>query len=323
MTETPPHGLQFFPVPLFASVMGVGGLSLAWRRAATVYDVPTGVATALFWVALTMFAVLVVAYAAKWLRYPAAAWAEAKHPIRMAFVPTITIATLIIATAGQTIMPDVARVLWWVGALGHVALTVAILTAWFEREDIGLTQMTPAWFIPIVGNVVTPLAAHKIGSVEFAWFAFGIGLIFWMALLPLLLFRLLLHENPMPPKLLPSLAIFVAPPSVALLSWVALTGEAPSTPPTRILYGCVLVFVALVAGQYPKLRKVPFAIPYWAFTFPAAAAAAAATTMAGALAARAYDVVAIALLAVASVIVAGVFALTLRAAVRGQICVPE
>lgn len=323
MTETQPHGLQFFPVPLFASVMGVGGLSLAWRRAAKVYDVPTGVATALFWVALAMFALFVAAYAAKWVRFPAAAWAEARHPIRMAFVPTITIAALIVATAGQTIMPDVARVLWWIGAVGHLALTVAILSAWFEREDIGLTQMTPAWFIPIVGNVVTPLAAREIGSEEFAWFAFGVGLIFWVALLPLLLFRLLLHDNPMPPKLLPSLAIFVAPPAVSMLSWVALTGEAPSAPPARILYACVLVFVALVVGQYPKLRKVPFAIPYWAFTFPAAAASAAATTMAGALASRAYDVVAIALLAVASVTVAGVFVLTLRAAARRQICVPE
>ncbi len=173
MTETAAHGLKYFPVPLFASVMGVGGLSLAWRRAAKVYDMPTVIATALFWVALVMFVVLVVTYGAKWLRHPAAAMAEARHPIRMAFVPTLTIATLIIATAGQSIMPDVARVLWWIGAIGHLALTAVILSAWFEREDIGLTQMTPAWFIPIVGNVVTPLAAKEIGSVELAWSAFG------------------------------------------------------------------------------------------------------------------------------------------------------
>ena len=48
-----------------------------------------------------------------------------------------------------------------------------------------------------------------------------------------------------------------------------------------------------------------------------------ATAAAAALTGWGYDVVAVALLAVATLVVAAVTALTLRAAARHQICVPE
>lgn len=314
--------LQHLPVTLFAAVMGLGGLSLAWRRATRVYDAPTWVAQSLFWLALLVFAVVTVLYVAKWVRHPAAVRAELRHPVRMTFIPTITISLLVLATAGQDLLPRVAEAAWWVGAIAHLSLTVVVISAWFARSDIGLDQITPAWFIPVVGNVVTPLAANEIGNTDLAWFSFGVGLVFWVALLPLLLFRLLLHAQPLPLKLMPTLAIFAAPPAVGMLSWQALSGDSDG-PGTRILYAATVTFVALVAAQYSRLRRVPFALPYWAYAFPAAAAAAAAVAMAGARPGFVYDVVALALLGAATLGIAVIAGLTLRAVARRQICVPE
>jgi len=319
MSDSP---LQHFPVTLFSSVMGIGGLSLAWRRAAAVWQLPTWPAQTGFWVAATVFVVLAAVYAAKWVRFPAAAWAEVRHPIRMTFVPTITISVLILATAGQDIAPAVAKVAWWVGGVGHLAVTVAVLTAWFSRPDILHTHVTPAWFIPIVGNVVTPLAAPRLGSVELAWMAFGVGVVFWVGLLPLLLQRVLLHDEPLPRKLLPTIAIFIAPPSVAMLSWGSLTGSV-ADPVGRILFAAAMMFVVLLFAQALTLRSVPFALPYWAYSFPLAAASAAAIAMAGARPSAVYDVVGAVLLTVTTGVVLVVAALTLRAALRRQICVPE
>ncbi len=302
--------------------MGIGGLSLAWRRAGRVWDLPAWPAQALFWVALAVFVVVAVLYALKWVRHSEAAMAELRHPIRMTFAPTITIAILVLATAGQDLLPGVARAGWWVGTLGHLALTVAVLSAWFGRADIAIGQMTPAWFIPIVGNVLPPLAAGEIGSIDLAWFSFGVGLVFWTALLPLLLHRLLLHETPMPSKLLPTLAIFIAPPSVALLSWGSLTGTIED-PVGRILFAAAMMFVVLLLAQVRRLRAVPFALPYWAYSFPLAAASAAAVAMAGVQASVLYDVVGAVLLAATTVLVIAVGALTLLAAQRGQLLVPE
>lgn len=115
MPDSQAARLPHFPVSLFASVMGVGGLSLAWRRAAGVLSWPVAVAQGLFWAAAALFLGLLGVYLAKWVKHPEAARAELRHPIRMAFVPTITIAILILATAGQDLMPPVAKVAWWVG----------------------------------------------------------------------------------------------------------------------------------------------------------------------------------------------------------------
>ena len=318
----PARSLAHLPVTLFASVMGLGGLSLAWRRAANVWDLPQWPALTALALATLAFVTVGLLYGLKWARYPAAARAELRHPVRMTFAPTITISVLVLATAGQDVAPALASTLWWIGAVGHLAATVAVLSAWFSRPDIGPTAMTPAWFIPVVGNVITPLAAAELGSVELAWFAFGVGIVFWLGLLPLLLHRVLLHDPPLPAKLLPTIAIFIAPPAVAMLSWQALTGSADG-PVVRVLYAAAMVFVVLLVAQVPRLRRLPFALPAWAYTFPMAAASAAAISMAAARPQVTYDVVAVLLLSGTTALVLAVGALTLRAAARRQICVPE
>ncbi len=315
--------LQHLPVTLFASVMGVGGLSLAWRRAGAAWGTPTWPSAALFWAALAIFALVAGLYAAKWARHPAAARAELRHPVRMTFVPTITIALLVLATAGQDVLPVAARIAWWGGALGHLSLTVVVMSWWFGRHDIVLDHVTPAWFIPIVGNVITPLAAAAVGSVELAWFSFGVGVVFWVGLLPIILRRVLLHGNALPLRLTPTLAIFIAPPAVIGLSWLALTDPAPGDPVFRILHAATVMFVLMLLAQLPLLLRLRFGLPFWAYTFPLAAAAAIAIAAAGRLPGAAYDVVAVVLLALATLVVTAVSALTVRAAVRREICVPE
>lgn len=326
--QQPPSGsLAYLPVTLFAAVMGVGGLGLAWRRAAVTWGTPMWIATVLVLLAAAVFVLVAILYAVKWLRFPAAARAELRHPVRMAFAPTLTIAILVLATGLQDLTPGLAVALWWIGAIGHLAATLAVLTAWLSRPEIGLAQVTPAWFIPVVGNVVTPLAAPALGSTELAWFAFGVGLVAWLGLFPILLHRLLLLDTPLPARLRPTLMILVAPPAVMVLSLTSLLG-GPLDPVRKILFGAAVFAAALVVVQPGQLR-LPFALPFLAYTFPLAALAASAIAVdaaAGSAAGggpTAYRILAWALLAVATLVVFAVGALTLRAAARRAICVPE
>lgn len=322
LTAAPVRSLAHLPVTLFSAVMGLGGVSLAWRRAARVWDLPSWPALTFLALAATVLVLVAGAYAAKWVLHPAAARAELRHPVRMTFAPTITIALLVVATAGQDVLPGVAAVLWWVGAVGHLLATVLVLGAWFGRADIGHAVVTPAWFIPVVGNVITPLAARPLGSVELAWFSFGLGVVFWLGLLPLLLQRVLLHDAALPERLLPTLAIFVAPPAIASLSWAALTGQAVD-PVVRVLWAAGIGFTLVLLAQVGRLRRVPFSLPYWAYTFPLAAMTASSVAMAGALPQVGYDVLAAALLAVTTVLVLVVLARTVVATVRGAVLLPE
>lgn len=316
------HGLAHLPVSVFASVMGTGGSALAWHRAAEVWDLPMWPSHLFVAVATVLFATVVTAYLTKVVRWPHTVLAELRHPMRISFVPTITIALLVLGTALQDLARPVAVGLWWAGAVGQLVATVWAMSAWTVREDIGVEHITPAWFIPVVGNIVTPLGAPRIGSVELAWFTFGVGILFWIALLPLVLYRVVLHSTPFAPRLLPTYAIFVAPPAMGLLSWQSLTGDLEA-PLARVLYATTIIFVLLVAAQWPALRRVPFGLPYWSYTFPFASAASAGLAVADGLPGIGYEVAAVLLLLASTLLTVGVLVGTLVLLVRGRLLLPE
>lgn len=317
------RSLAHMPVTLFASVMGVGALSLAYKRAAAMWEaMPEWPHLVLLGLAALLFVVILGAYVAKWAAHPKAARAELTHPIRMPFVPTLTISLLILATSGADVAPTLASVLWWIGAVGHLVATALVITVWFNSPNVTAGIVTPAWVIPVVGNVVTPLAARQVGNVDLAWFAFGIGLLLWLGLLPLLLHRLLLAENPLPPKLMPTIAIMIAPPAVMTVSWVQLTDD-PAGIVTRLFAGVTWMFTAIVALQLPRFLKMGYVLTFLSFTFPLGALAVATLIMAGALEGVFYDVLAAAVLAIVTVVILGVVARTIVAAAKGAIFLPE
>ncbi len=241
--------------------------------------------------ALVVFVVISMLYAAKWLRFPAAARAEIRHPVRMTFVPTTTISVLILVTAGHRPPHPRLGSAGGSGRWGTCWLTVAVLSAWFSRGDILHSHVTPAWFIPIVGNVITPLAAPALGSVELAWPSFGVGVVFWVALLPLLLQRVLLHDQPLPQRLLPDDRHLHR----SAVGGHAVVGVAHGRPDPvgRIFFAAAMMFTVLLFAQVLRLRSIPFALPYWAYSFPlrGAASVAGAIAMAAATDSPLYDAV--------------------------------
>src|ERR1700679_4188863 len=52
----------YLPVALFGSVMGLTGLSVAWRLAHTRYGVPAGIADAIGAIAMAVFVALTIVY---------------------------------------------------------------------------------------------------------------------------------------------------------------------------------------------------------------------------------------------------------------------
>jgi tellurite resistance protein len=315
--------LANFPVTFFAVVMGLGGLTLAWQRAAAVLDAPELIGKALFWITAVVYLAILVAYLAKLARHPGAVRAELHHPVRLAFMPTSAIALLLLATAADPYLPHVAGALWWAGVLTQLPMTLYVLSAWISRPAFGLQHITPAWFIPVVGNLVVPLAGAEHGPAELSWFFFSFGLVFWAALLPLVLTRLFIHEQPIPPQLLPTLAVLLAPPAVAFLDYLRMEPDGFGTF-ARVLYYTALFFGLLVLAQFATLRRVPFFLSWWAYSFPLAALTAATVVMAAALGKPA------ALVALSWVLLAGLSLLLVTLAVRtaaamagGRICVPE
>ena len=315
-TPVPHHRLEHFPVAFFSAVMGLMGTSLAVEAAGFV---TVGHMIAAF--AALVFATQVTIYAFKALRHPAAVAAEWNHPIKLAFFPAISISLLLAAIALRGTMPEFAAIIWGIGAVGQAVLTLAIVTSWISHRGFGVGQMSPAWFIPAVGNVIAPIAGVSLGFVEASWYFFAIGLMFWIVLLTLVFNRLVFHD-PLPGKLRPTLTVLIAPPAVAFLAWIQLNGGVLD-PFGRVLYNLGLFFTALVLIQSRGLLRLPFALSFWALSFPVAAMTIASFRYAALTNALVFSGIGWVLLVLLVGIVCGLLWRTGLAILRGEICQPD
>lgn len=277
--ETPqPDVVRYFPLPLFASVMGVSGLALVWLKAAHLWGWPAGVGEALTVVATALFLLYLALFALKVSRNRPGIVEDWRHPIRINFFAAITISLLLLGTAYRAFAPGLGYLLWGVGAIGHGILVPVIVHAWIHHPHYQPTHINPAWFVPVVGNVVVPLAGVAYGHLEASWYFFAIGIVFWLVLLTIVMNRLFFFE-PLPQRLAPTLFILLAPPSVAMLAWLQLNGQVLDGP-TRILFGVALFLALVLAANAARFLKTPFFLSAWAYSFPLAALTVATLTYA-------------------------------------------
>lgn len=206
------------------------------------------------------------------------------------------------------------------GAVGQGILTISVVSGWISHRAFEVGHLTPAWFIPAVGNVIVPVAGVRLGHPEISWLFFSGGIMFWVVLLTLVMNRLVFH-NPIPARLFPTLVILIAPPAVAFVAYLQLTGEVDAF--AHILLNVAYVFAVLVLVQVPKLLRLPFALSWWALSFPVAALTIASFLYARVAHSGAHEVVGLVGLAALTVIIVGLLARTVVAIGRQEICLPE
>ena len=310
---------EYLPVSLFGAVMGLTGLSVAWRLSGQRYGVPALVADAVGWVALAAFAALALAYGAKVVTARAAVVAEFNHPIAGNLFGTILISLLLIPILLARSAPVLARGIWILAAAAMVVFALVIVSRWMgSRQQVA--HATPAWVVPVVGLLDLPLAlpvldlpaAHAVGQ-----FGLSVGLFFALPLFTLIFSRLL-FEEPLPAALRPTLMILIAPFAVGFSSYVAVTGRIDAF--AESLFMLTLFVLAVLVG---RLRDLPFCCPFrvswWAVSFPLAATAAAALRYADHAGSPVADAIALALLAFATLVIAGLAGRTLLGIARGEL----
>jgi tellurite resistance protein len=312
--------LANFPITFFAIGMGMMGLTLSLRAAETTFAGTHTLSMAVLALSVAVLAAIATAYLGKALRYPEKVVEDWHHPVKIAFFPAISISLLLLATALVDVAPRVAEPLWLIATALQGGLALAVISAWIGHRPFQTGLMTPAWFIPAVGNVIVPLAGSPFGYIELSWLFFSAGLIFWVVLLTLVMNRLMFHD-PMPGKMVPTLMILVAPPAVAFTAWLRLEGEIGAF--GHFLLSAAYVFALLVSTQAAKLRKLPFALSWWALSFPIAALAIASFGYANAAGSSAHRFIGAGLLALLIAVVALLIFRTVLAIRAGEICVPE
>jgi tellurite resistance protein len=314
----------------FVLVMGWCGLSQAWLRAADVLGeqaLGLGLVGAMF--AALIFITLCVLCVVRLSAHPDAVAADMRHPVRHAFMATFPISLLLLTTLGVQLFGHTTRAvdtaltfLWCLGAILEAIATVWVVAKWLKPADQGGLQwatFTPIFFIPVVGNVLTPLAGVPLGLEAWAMAQFGVGALLWLVLLALLFVRLA-QAGPLPGRLAPSLFITLVPPSIVGL--VLLQQEVPLAIVWG-LWGIAAFFLALTLTQIQAIRDQPFGMPHWGLSFPMAAF----TTLSLRLSQQAHGawltLPAILLLAITSLLILGLTLNTWRGLRHGQLLVAE
>ncbi len=310
---------DYLPVGLFGSVMGLTGLSVAWRLAQARYDAPEWAADAIGIAAVTSFVLLALGYAVKLMTAPAAVGTEFRHPIAGNLFGTVLISLLLLPIILVPVSLLLAQVVWGAGAVGMVAFAWMIVSRWMsDRQQVA--HATPAWIVPVVGLLDVPLAVPSLGLPPMHGvmvLGLAVGLFFAVPLFTLIFSRLV-FEPPMPDALQPTLLILVAPFAVGFSTYVATTGQIDLF--GEALYVLTLFMLAVLLGRLRNLPSCcPFRVSWWAVSFPLAASAIAALRFAAAEPGFVSDAIALTLLALATLTIAGLFVRTLAGIARGEL----
>ena len=311
--------IAYFPASFFGMIMGLTGLSIAFMNLAQFYETTAILSKISLVFTLVLMLILIAMYSYKVIRFPREVIAELKHPIKMNFVPTISISLLLLSIAFYALgYIEISKYTWIVGAALQLTLTYWVLYNWVHHDFFTPEHSNPAWFIPIVGNIIVPIVGIHHAPVELSWFFFSIGLIFWIVVKSILVNRIIFH-TPLQERLIPTLFIFIAPPAVGFISYLALNNHELNQF-GMVLYFFGLAMTLLMTVSVGKFIKLSFALSWWAFTFPLAAMAIASYKMAQVAHSDFYLYIAIAIHAVLFVLILNFLAKTAKAVYLQQIC---
>jgi tellurite resistance protein len=263
--------LPLIPASFFGVVLGIGGLGNVWRQAHRVWELPAVIGETIIIAAIAVWILLLILYLLKTIAAPHDTLAELADPVQCCFLGLIGVATMIIAFGLMPYLRIVAEVLVVAGGLFTLAFAIWRTGGlWLGGRDHGAT--TAVLYLPTVaGSFISAAAFAVFGHPDWGQLIFGAGVFSWLAIESVLVHRLLIHES-LPPALRPTLGIQLAPAPACAFAYLNIA-PGPADLFVHALIGYGLLQALVLLRLLPWIRKQPFSMAYWSFTFGAAALA--------------------------------------------------
>ena len=259
--------IRYFPVTSFAIVMGLSGLTIAFGKFYHQQWLPRFLYDFGVFTILALFLLFIVLYGLKLAMFPEEVKADFGHRIRINFFSAISISVLLLSVAFYTYYPFLSLILWWAGVLLHTVFMLKTIAFWIQH-NFEIQHFNPAWFIPVVGNILIPITGVDYAPVAISFFYFAVGFFFWIILSAIFIYRVIFHAQ-LPEKFVPTFFILLAPPAVGFISYLRMTASWDSFAIFMLLL--TYFFLALLAVLYKSFTRLKFFMSWWAFTFPLAA----------------------------------------------------
>ncbi len=311
--------LKFYPIMMFAIVMGISGLTIAYQKAGEFLAFPKTIGHTMMYISLALFAIISLIYIIKLFKYPKAIMNEWKHPVRINFFSAISISMLMLAIITREEFSTMGATFWYLGTALHMFMTLYTISFWINHNQ-EIAHSNPAWFIPIVGNVLVPVGGIGLASDIVLMYFFSVGVFFWIIFLAIIFNRIIFHHQ-LAQKFLPTLFILLAPPAVAFIAYFKLFGEVDTF--AIFLYSIAVFFTFMLAFMFNRFLGLKYFISWWAFIFPLAAMAIAAMVMYHSTGDMFSMYLAYTMLVVTSLMTLVVLYQTIRHMMMHEICIQE
>ena len=263
-------------------------------------------AAAFFLAAAVLFLLALVPWTVKFLLYRENIEKDLNHPVAAHFFPTMPISMVILAMdflkyPELLLSPEGSRVLafwlWLLGAIGIYVFGYLIMVRVFSNEGISPAHANFGWFIPPVSKTIIPVAGLELADLfpqyleltfGLSMVSFGIGFFLFLFVGSAVYHRYIYHELPMS-RLAPTMFIGMVPTAIIasilfkmmhLFEHQNVLGIPPQvfSPLAKIailfcwgfsawwfVMSCILIL------HYLRKMELPFALSWWAFTFPSGA----------------------------------------------------
>lgn len=242
------------PVAISALALGVAALGNLLASHSEAARLACGVIAA----ALVLLVVLRIVFDFPGVR------AELKNPAALAVLPALFMALMLLATYIKPLVGGPA--LWlWALALGlQFATVVVFLTRHVRPAE--MAGALPAWFIVFVGYVVASVTSPAFAMQPLGRALLWIGLGGYAVALPAIAYRVFRLKD-LPEPLVPTVAIFAAPPSLCLVGYLAVVdAKVPAVVYTLLALSLLSLLYATV--RLPKILSLGFHPSFSALTFP-------------------------------------------------------
>lgn len=266
--------IQSSPTALAGLALGIASLGSCWDQVLAADGRIAGVMALL--AALPLLLVLL-----KFASRPRLWWQELADPLIGSVLPTIAMASMVMAKALGAAAPAAGEALWRVAVIVHLLTLAGFVLRQLPR--FAVARLLPSWFVPPVGIIVAVVTAPPaLAGQPLLTGLWQFGVSAYLLLLPLVLCRLALSA-PLCRVTRPSLAILAAPASLSLVGYLA-TNIPPDPVVVAVLATLALVMTAVVVVALLVQLRHPFVPALAAFTFPLVISATACFALARQLA---------------------------------------
>ena len=311
--------LKNFPITMFAIVMGMSGLTITYQKAHLWLDLSIYFGIVLSYLTAIIFFLISFIYIIKFLKYKESVIKEFSHPIRINFFAAISISLVMLSIIFNEQYISLSSVLWYTGTAVHLYLTLYTISFWINHNQ-ELDHSNPAWFIPVVGNVLIPVGGVDYVSNEILVYFFSVGMFFWFVLFSIIFNRIIFH-NQLAAKFMPTLFILIAPPAVGFIAYFKMFGVLDTF--ALFLFNIAVFFTLLIAFMYKNFLKIKFFISWWAFVFPIAAMAISTMLMYHKFGGGILELFSYLMIMITTVIVLIVIFQTLKNITQKNVCIQE